>query len=59
MLFETLKATKEIQEKNGQHKLGHGGYSNLVAKIVSIKKPIMHPNNKLQIIFVLLMHCKR
>ena len=48
-LSDTSKATKERLEKFGQHKLGPGGYSNLVARIVSIEKPIMHPNNKLQI----------
>ena len=57
-LFDTPKATKERQEKNGQHKLGPGCYSNLTTRIVSIEKPIIHPNKKLQIIFVLL-HRKR
>ena len=55
-LSDTSKATKERQEKIGQQKLGPGGYSNLVARIISIKKPILHPNNKLKIIFVLLHH---
>ena len=50
-LTDISKATKEKLEKIGQHKLGPGGYSNLEARIVSIEKPIMHPNNKLQIIF--------
>ena len=53
-LFDTSKAIKARQEKIGQHKLGHGGYSNLVAQIISIEKQIMLPNNKLQIIFILL-----
>ena len=57
-LSDTSKATKERQEKIGQHKFGHGGYLNLAARIVTIEKPIMHQNNKLQIIFILL-HCKR
>ena len=55
---DTSKDTKERKEKIGHHKLGIGGYSNLEAQIVSIKKLIMHPNNKLQIIFIL-FHCKR
>ena len=50
-LFDTSKATKARQEKIGQHKLGPSGYLNLEARIVSIEKPIMHPNNKLKIIF--------
>ena len=53
-LSDTLKATKARLKKIGQHKLGPGGYSNLAAQIVSIKSPIMHPNNKLQIILVLM-----
>ena len=56
-LSDTSKATKEILDKIGQHKLGPSGYSNLAAPIVSIKNPIMHPNNKLKIIFIL-MRCK-
>ena len=47
-MSDTSKATNEILEKIGQHKLGPGGYSNLAARIVSIENPIMHPNNKLQ-----------
>ena len=35
-LPDTSKATKARLEKHGQHKLGLGGYSNLVARIVSI-----------------------
>ena len=53
-LSDTSKAIKEMLEEIGQHKLGPGGYSNLAAQIVSIEKPIMLPNNKLQIIFILL-----
>ena len=53
-LSGTSKATKARQEKIGQHKLGSGGYLNFAARIVSIEKPIMHQNNKLQIIFILL-----
>ena len=37
-LSDTSKATKERQEKIGQHKLGPGGYSNLVVRSVSIEK---------------------
>lgn len=33
-LSDTSKATKEIQAKIGQHKVGPGGYSNLAARIV-------------------------
>ena len=57
-LSDTSKATKERQQNFGQQKLGLDGYLNSVARIVSIKKPIIHPNNKLQIILILL-HCKR
>ena len=57
-LSDTSKATKERQQNLDQQKLGLDGYLNSVARIVSIKKPIIHPNNKLQIIFILL-HCKR
>ena len=35
-LPDTSMAIKARQEKHGQHKLGPGGYSNLVAQIVSI-----------------------
>jgi len=52
-----IKSHKEKTIKIGQHKLGTGGYSNLVAQIVSIKNPIMYSNNKFQIIFIL-MWCK-
>ena len=53
--FHRLSDTsKEREQKNGQHKLGPGGYSNLVAQIVRIEKPIMLPNNKLKIVFILL-----
>ena len=52
-LSDTSKATKERQGNIGQHKIGPSGYSNLAARIVSIEKRIMNPNNKLQIIFVL------
>ena len=38
-LLDTSKATKARIEKNGQHKLGPGGYSNLVAQYVKIVKP--------------------
>ena len=38
----TSNATKTRHEKIGQHKLGPGGYSNLVARIVSFENPIMH-----------------
>ena len=38
-LLDTSKATKERIEKIGQHKLGPGGYSNLAARYVSIRKP--------------------
>ena len=55
-LSNTLKDTKAILKKIGQHKLGHGGYSNLAARIVSIENPIMHPNIKLKIIFILMRH---
>ena len=55
-LSDTSKDTKEIMEKICQHKLELGGYSNLVARIVSIKNPIMHPNIKLKIIFILMQH---
>ena len=41
-LSDTLKYTKARLEKIGQHKLGLGGYSNLEARIVSIKNLIMH-----------------
>ena len=51
-LSDTSKDTKARLKKIGQHKLGPGAYSNLAAQIVSIKKSIMHPNNKLQIIFL-------
>ena len=53
-LSDTSKAIKERLEKIGQHNIGPSGYSNLVARIVSIKNPIMHPKNKFQIIFVLM-----
>ena len=53
-LSDTSKATKDRLEIIGQHKIGPCGYSNLVARIVSIEKVIMNPNNKLQIIFILL-----
>ena len=56
-LSDTSKATKVRLENTGQHKLGPGGYSNLVARIVSIKKKLLHPNNELQFIFILL-NCK-
>ena len=46
--------SKAREQKIDQDKLAPGGYSNLAAQIVSIKKPIMIPNNKLQIIFILL-----
>ena len=46
-LSDTSKATKARLEKNGQHKIGPGGYSNLAAQIVSIKKPRLYQNNKL------------
>ena len=53
--FHRLSDTSKAREqKIGRHKLGPGGYSNLAAQLVSIKKPIMLPNNKLQIIFILL-----
>ena len=53
--FHRLSDTsKEKEQKIGQHKFGPGGYSNLAAQIVSIKKPIMLPNNNMQIIFILL-----
>ena len=55
-MSDTSKATKERLEKIGQHKLGPSGYSNLAAQFVSIKNPIMHPNNILQIILVLMRH---
>ena len=55
-LFDTSNSTKARQEKIGQHKLGPSGYSNLMTRIVSIEKPIMHPNNKLKLFFVLLHH---
>ena len=35
-LSDTYKETKERMEKIGQHKLGPGGYSNLVAQYISI-----------------------
>ena len=44
-LLDTSKATKERLEKIGQNKLRPGGYSNLVAQIVSIENLILHPNN--------------
>jgi hypothetical protein len=50
-LPDTSKATKARLEKIGQHKLGLGGYSNLVARFVSFEKPTMNTNNKLKIIF--------
>ena len=53
-LSDTSKVTKAKLEKIGQHKLAPSGYSNLAARIVSIENPIMHPNNKLQIILVLM-----
>jgi hypothetical protein len=34
-LQDTSKATKERQEKHGQHKLGQGGYGRLKARVVS------------------------
>ena len=37
--INTSKATKVRIEKNGKHKLGPGGYSNLAAQYVSIAKP--------------------
>ena len=43
---DTSKATKEILDKIGQHKLKPGGYSNLATRFVSIENPILHPNNK-------------
>ena len=45
-LSDTSNATKLGLEKIGQHKLGPGGYSNLVARFVSIENLILHPNNK-------------
>ena len=45
-ISHTSKATKAKQEKSGQHKLAPTGYSNLVAQIVSIKKPILHLEKK-------------
>ena len=36
-LLDTSNATKERLEKNGQHKLGLGGYSNLDEGFVSIE----------------------
>ena len=42
---DTSKATKARMEKIGQHKLGPSGYSNLVARYVSIENPKLHPNN--------------
>ena len=53
-LTDISKAIKAKLEKIGQHKLGPGVYSNLSARIVSIENPIMHPNNNLRIIFVLM-----
>ena len=53
-ISDTSKDTKERLEKIGQHNLRPGGYSNLVTLIVSIKNLIMHPNNKLKIILVLM-----
>ena len=38
-LSDTSKATKERIEKIGHYKLGPSGYSNLVARYVSIAKP--------------------
>ena len=53
--FHRLSDTsKEREQKIGRHKLGPGGYSNLAAQLVSIEKPIMLPNNKLKIVFILL-----
>ena len=45
-LSDTSKATKVRLDKIGQHKLGPSGYSNLVARFVSIENQILHPNNK-------------
>ena len=42
---------RKDKKKDGQHKLGLGGYSDLEARIVSIKKTILHQENKLQLIF--------
>ena len=44
-LSDTSKATEARLDKIDQHKLGPGGYSNLVARYVSIENPILHPNN--------------
>ena len=44
-LPNTSKATKARLDKIDQHKIGPGGYSNLVAQYVSIKNLILHPNN--------------
>ena len=52
-LSDTSEATKERMEKIGQHKLGPGGYSMLVARYVSIENLKPHPNNIQKIIFVL------
>ena len=52
-LSDTSKATKERMEKNGQHKLGPGGYLNLAARYVSIKNQKPHTNIIQKIIFVL------
>ena len=53
-MIDTSKATKARQGKFGQHKLGLGGYSNLEARIVSIKKPILHPEKNCNLFFILL-----
>ena len=44
-LSDTSNVTKARLEKIGQHKLGPSGYSNLAARYVSIKNPILQPNN--------------
>ena len=53
-ISDTSKDTKERLEKNGQHKLRPGRYSNLETQIVSVENPIMHPIIKLKTIFVLM-----
>ena len=57
-MLDRSKAIKVRLDKTCQHKLGPGGYSNLAARIVSIKKTILHPNNKLQNIFHLYWNVK-